>query len=168
MGRREPKNPRIVLEEDHRRIYALLDHLVACVRSDDRDAEVEGWTRTEMALLQHMNVEEMFVLPALMPGHVKEVEALLRDHAALRRELGVIGLALDLHSVRAEAIEAFCARLREHAEREESLAYLQAEQRLPVNVVRAIVDRLARAAATRRRRPRPRTTLSRRGSETTA
>ncbi|MGO8996784.1 MAG: hemerythrin domain-containing protein [Polyangiaceae bacterium] len=154
MGKRDPKNPRIVLQEDHRRIDALLDRLVACVRADDRDAEAESWTRVETALLQHLDVEEMFVFPALTHGHAKEVEALLREHAALRRELGAIGLALDLHTVRAETIETFCAMLRDHAEREDSLAYPQAEQRLPVNVVRVIVDRLARSTVARRRKPR--------------
>jgi hemerythrin superfamily protein len=151
MGKRDPKNPRIVLEEDHRRINQLLDRLVAGVRSDDREAAAATWARVEKALLQHLDVEEMFVFPALMHSHAKEIDALLREHVALRREVGILGLAVDLHTVRAEAIEAFCATLREHAEREESLAYMQAEQRLPVNVARAIFDRIIRVTATRSR-----------------
>jgi hemerythrin-like domain-containing protein len=156
MSKRDPKNPRIVLEEDHRRLHALLDRLVACVRADDREAEAAAWARFEKALLKHLDVEEMFVFPALTQSHGKEVEALLREHAVLRREIGVIGLALDLHAARAEAIEAFCATLREHAEREESLAYGQAEQRLPVNVARAIFERIVRAAPVRKRTARAR------------
>jgi hemerythrin-like domain-containing protein len=163
MGKREPKNPRVVLQEDHRRIHALLDHLIACVRADDREAEIESWNRAEKALLQHLDVEEMFVFPALMQGHAKEVEALLREHTELRRQLGEIGLSLDLHTARAEAIESFCANLREHAEREDSLAYPQAEQRLPVNVARAIFDHLMQAA-TRKRSSRARNPATRAAS----
>jgi hypothetical protein len=153
MSKQEPKNPRIVLEEDHRHVSALLDRLVACVRADDREAAATAWSRMEKALLKHLDVEEMFVFPALLASHREEVEGLLREHAVLRRELGVLGLAIDLHAARAEAIEAFCAVLREHAARESSLAYAQVEQRLTVNIARAIVDRIA-AAVNRKRTPR--------------
>jgi hemerythrin-like domain-containing protein len=156
MSNRDPKNPRIVLEEDHRHLRMLLDRLVASVRAEDREAAATAWARVEKALLKHLDVEEMFVFPTLVQSHAKEVEALLREHALLRKGIGVIGLALDLHTARAESIEEFCAVLREHAEREESLAYEQAEQRLPVNVARAIVDRIVRAATGRKRTSRPR------------
>jgi hypothetical protein len=92
----------------------------------------------------------------LIEGHPKEVEALLREHAALRRELGAIGLAIDLHTARAAAIEAFCASLRTHAEREESLVYAEAEKRLSVNVSRAIFRRLGFVMPSRKRETRPR------------
>ena len=151
MSKRDPKNPRIVLEEDHRNIRALLDRLVATVRADDREASAAAWVPLERTLLRHLDVEEMFVFPALTQSHPKEVEALLREHAALRREIGAIGLAFDLHAARAEAIEGFCGTLREHAAREESLAYGQAEELLPVNVARAIVERIGRLAAPRKR-----------------
>lgn len=150
MAKRDPKNPRVVLEEDHRQIDALLDRLVASIRADDREAIASAWARVEKVLLNHLNVEEMFVLPALASTHAKEVDALLREHADLRKQLGAIGLSIDLHTVRCETIESFCATLREHAAREEALAYLEAERRLPVNVARSIFERIVRAADRRR------------------
>ncbi len=150
MTKHEPRNPRIVLEEDHRHIDALLDRLVACVRSDDREAAATAWARFEETLLKHLDVEEMFVFPTRTHGHPAEVEGLLKEHAVLRRELGNIGLAMELHAARADTIEAFCAALHAHAERESSLAYAQVEQRLAVQIARAIVDRIASAATKRR------------------
>ena len=150
MSRRDPKNPRIVLQTDHKHIDGLLDRLIAAVRADDREAAAAGWARVEKALLNHLDVEEMFVFPALVDGHAKEVDALLREHAVLRRELGAIGLTIDLHAVRCEKVESFCATLREHAAREESLAYAEAEQRISVSVARSIFERIVRGAARRK------------------
>ena len=153
MSKHDPQNPRIVLQQDHRHVAALLDRLIACVRADDREATSACFSRVEKALLKHLDVEEMFVFPVLVKTHAKEVDALLREHAVLRRDLGAIGLDLDLHMVREKAIEAFCATLREHAEREEALAYAQAEQRLPASVAKSIVSRIARAARRKLRTP---------------
>jgi hypothetical protein len=99
--------------------------------------------------LNHLDVEEMFVFPVVAETHPKEVDALLREHAALRREIGALGLAVDLHTVRRETIDGLCARVREHGEREDALVYTLAEQRLPVSAVRSLVNRVLGAA------PRP-------------
>jgi len=148
----EPKNPRVVLLEDHHRIDQQLDRLRAAVHADDREASAKAWARIEKALLAHFDVEEMFVLPALADEHAAEVDRIRRDHALLRRTIGEMGLAFELHAVRAEAIDAFCDALREHAEREESLLYARAERKLTVNVVRAIVDRIRGGAGRRARK----------------
>ena len=147
MTSHEPKNPRVVLLEDHRCIDAALDRLLAATRDDEREICARLWAKVEKMLLAHLDVEEMFVFPALAETLAPEVERLRREHAAIRRELGEIGVALDLHVLHASAIEAFCASLREHAAREESLVYAQAERKLTVNIARAIVDRI-RAAGT--------------------
>jgi hemerythrin-like domain-containing protein len=156
MSNRDPKNPRVLLQEDHRQIELLLERLVATMRADDRETEAKAWDRAEKAILRHLDAEEMFVFPTLVDGHAKEVEALLREHAALRRQLGAIGLTIDLHTARAAAIEEFCATLRKHAEREESLVYTEAEKRLSVNISRAIFRRLGLVVPGRKREPRPR------------
>ena len=150
MSAHEPKNPRVVLLEDHRHIDRLLDRLVAVTRADERDACAKLWAKVEKVILAHLDVEEMFVFPAIAETHGPEVERLRREHAAIRREVGEIGIALDLHIVRAETIEAFCASLREHAAREESLAYAQAERKLTANIARAIVDRIRSPVGPRR------------------
>jgi hemerythrin-like domain-containing protein len=151
MTPREPRNPRVVLLQDHHNIDERLNRLIAAVRADDREASQKRWAKVESMLLRHLDVEEMFIFPALAEEHAAEVERLRRDHAAIRRQLGEIGLSLELHTARCEAIESFCTALREHAEREDSLAYLFAERTLPVSVARSIADRVKVAAGSVRR-----------------
>jgi len=154
MTSHEPKNPRVVLLDDHRRIDALLGDLLAAVHADDREAVEKSLAKVESALLAHLNVEEMFVFPALADAHAAEIDRLRREHATIRRELGEMGIAAELHALRAGTVEAFCNALKEHAEREDSLAYPQAERKLPANIARAIVDRIKAATTTRRREAR--------------
>jgi hypothetical protein len=149
MSTRDSKSPRTVLQEDHRHIDALLDPLIAAVRAGDREAEAQSWAPLEASVLAHLDVEEMFVFPALTEAHPKEVEGLLREHARLREQLGALGLAIDLHTVRRETVEGFCGALREHAAREEKLAYEEAERRLPASLAGSIVERLARLGSKR-------------------
>jgi hypothetical protein len=159
MSSSEPKNPRIVLLENHRHIEALLERLIAATRADDREAAHARWAQVERAVLTHLDVEEMFVFPSLRRGHGPEVDRLRGEHDAIRCQLGEIGLALELHTVRCEEIEGFCAALRKHAEREESLAYLQAVE-LPGGIAHAIAERIKRVASAVREphsdEPRPR------------
>jgi hemerythrin-like domain-containing protein len=138
----EPRSSRVVLEEDHRNLDRLLDRLLAAVRADDRELEQQTWTRFERALLAHLDVEEMFVFPAIAAAHPEEIVGLRREHDGLRRDLGSLGLAFELHTVRAEVIERLCASLREHAKREESLAYAAAERSLSADIAQAIFRRL--------------------------
>jgi hemerythrin-like domain-containing protein len=138
----EPRNPRVILLEDHKRIDALLDRLVAAVRADDREASQKVWKKAEDVLLKHLDVEEMFVFPALREGHAAEIDRLRKEHDGLRRQMGEIGLSLELHTARCEAIESFCTALREHAEREDSMAYVQAGRSLSIGVARSIAARI--------------------------
>jgi hemerythrin-like domain-containing protein len=151
----EPKNPRILLLDDHRRLDALLDRLRAAVHADDREASEKVWKMVEEGLLRHFDVEEMFVFPALRESNGAEIDRLRREHDGLRRQLGELGLALELHTLRCEAIEELCAALREHAEREDSLAYVQAGRKLSIGVARSIASRIKSAVGmTRGRRSR--------------
>ena len=142
MTTHDPRSSRVVLEEDHRTLDRLLDRLLAAVRADDTEAGQQTWTRFEKALLAHLDVEEMFVFPAIAAAHAEEVAGLRREHDALRRDLGTMGLAFELHTVRADAIERFCASLRAHAAREESLAYAAADRSVGSDIARSIIRRL--------------------------
>ena len=154
MTSHEPKNPRVVLLEHHQRIEELLERLLAAVRADEREGAAKLLAQAEKAILTHLDVEEMFVLPALSATHAAEVERLRREHATIRHELGEMGLSMELHVLRASTVEAFCGSLREHAEREESLAYEQAERKLTVNIARAIFDRIRASTSGGRTRAR--------------
>jgi hemerythrin-like domain-containing protein len=155
----DPKNPRIALEEDHRHISSLLERLVVLLRADDRVGAIKALRTAEEVILAHLDGEEMFLLPALASAIPAEATRLRAEHAEIRRTLGELGLACELHTVRAEAVEAFCASLREHAEREEAILYAEAERRLPVLSARSLLARLRGAAASivkPARAPRPR------------
>jgi hemerythrin-like domain-containing protein len=151
MTRLEPQNPRVLLLEDHKRIDALLDRLLAVVRADDREASEKVWKQVEASLLKHFDVEEMFVFPAVREGHSAEIDGLRREHDAMRRRLGELGLALELHTLRCDAIESLCAALREHAEREDALAYVQAGRTLSIGVARSIAARIKATVGARAR-----------------
>jgi hemerythrin superfamily protein len=140
------QNPRVVLEEDHRHIDALLERLVVQVRADDRTGALKAWQRVETATLAHLDAEEMFLFPTLAESEPAEAKRLLEEHAGIRASLGELGLAFELHTVRREAIEAFCALLRAHADREEAILYPLAERRLQVSTARSLFDRLRGAA----------------------
>jgi hemerythrin-like domain-containing protein len=160
MRSRETKNPRVVLLEDHRQLDLHLDRLLAVVRSSEREAGERMWKQVEDALLRHLDVEEMFVFPALHEGHPLEVDRLRKEHDEIRRQMGEIGLALELHTLRAETIESFCTLLRDHAEREDALAYVQAGRALSIGVARIIAARVKAAIARTRRATSPRTRRS--------
>ena len=153
------KSPRVLLQEDHDRIDALLSSLIASVRADDRDAIASAWSLVEEALLRHFDAEEMFIFPVLARAHGGEIRELRREHDEMRHALGEIDLAIELHTVRCEPIEDLCARLREHAKREDALAYVEAEQELHPAAVRSLLKRLRRLATAL-----PRENLSRPGA----
>jgi hypothetical protein len=147
----EPQNPRILLESDHAAIDEMLCELADQVRAEDRTIAPATWERLETALLAHMNVEEMFVIPLLAAEDPQGAEGLLRTHADLRRSLGELGLAFELHTIRADAVDDFCKRLRMHAAVEGELLYPFAERRLPVSTVRSLLGRLRTVARPSRR-----------------
>ncbi len=147
----EPRNPRIILEADHAAIDGMLTELADEVRAEDRTIAPGTWDRIEGAVLAHINVEEMFVIPLLAAEDAEAAEGLLRAHADILHRLGEIGLAFDLHMVRADMIDDFCTRLRTHGAQEAELIYPIAERRLPVSTVRSLLLRL-RAATPRKTR----------------
>jgi hemerythrin-like domain-containing protein len=139
---RTTKSPRVLLLEDHRHIDELLDRLRAAVHADERETIQKRWMLVEKVLLKHLDVEEMFVFPALKKEHLDEVEALLKEHASIRHEIGELGLAVELHTLRSDAIESFCTRLRAHAAREDACAYALADRMLAADLVRMISARI--------------------------
>ena len=138
----DPKNPRVLLETDHRELEGRIERLVLLLREEDPGAAIKAFQSFEEALLAHFDVEEMYVFKSLEEDDPAEVRALREDHDAIRRALGTLGLAFELHTIRAEMFDAFCDRLRAHAEREDSLLYGHAERHLTVSIARAIYQRL--------------------------
>jgi hemerythrin-like domain-containing protein len=128
----------LVLPGHHRRIEALLNELSSEVYGDDSRALCALWTRFERELDAHIEAEEHHLLPAFARTHGHEADALHADHLALRKLVAELGLAIDLHQLRAEVAERLIARLREHARREDAVLYPWAarhEMTLPDHLV---------------------------------
>ena len=148
----EPRNPRLALLADHAQISALIERLLMRVRANEETEALRVWQGLEPALLAHLDAEEAYVLPALDDTEHAECGRIRDEHAQIRRTVGELGMALELHTARAEPIVAFCAFLGAHAEREDSLLYPSAERHMPVVVARSLVSRL-RAIGVGSKRP---------------
>ena len=134
----------------HVKLDRQIEEMLSLVRGDDRDAMRACWARLEDALLAHLNLEEMHLLPLISVAHPAQARQIREEHATIRTKLGDIGLALDLHTARAEQVEALAAFLRSHAAVEDSGLYAWAERELPAHVrghlLRRLRDRLVEAA----------------------
>lgn len=138
------REARTLLERDHARVEELLKRAACSVREDCREDAEARWNELEEALLAHLDVEEMFVIPHLARVNAKEAQSILDEHTRIRCELGDIGIAFELHTVRADAVDAFCARLREHAAHEEALMYPLVETELEHAPLQSLLRRLRR------------------------
>jgi hypothetical protein len=101
------------------------------------------WNELDHKLLDHMEAEERFVLPAFAHVDREEASGLLREHGLVRESLLELGIAVDLHCVRYERSQEFVDLLLRHAEREERLLYRWADDRLSPGIVHAVKERVA-------------------------
>jgi hypothetical protein len=112
-----------LLADEHRRLEALFEALVAAFAADARDDICRLWTDLDRTLTAHMALEERLILPEFAKVSPEEAFALLAEHGELRRTLLELGVCVDLHSLRADLAGRFVGRLREHARREDNLLY---------------------------------------------
>ena len=124
------RDGRRALEADHVYLEGLLTALVAAAQSNDGVALLSVWNAFERHLLAHLDEEEMFILPLVIGENTPQAEWLRAEHNTIRQNVGEIGLAVDLHTVRVEGIELLATRLREHAQREHAWLYPWAEHAL--------------------------------------
>jgi hypothetical protein len=118
-----------LLSEHHRVLDERLDRMVtsALVR-DGADLRAE-WDDFERELLRHLEYEEAELLPELAADNPAEARAIVAEHAEIRAKLADLGLSLDLHLLRSEAVEAFVRQLKAHARREDDMLYAWARGR---------------------------------------
>ena len=113
---------------DHARLAESLGRLVDFVKASDHPLAREEWDAFEDAILRHMDAEEVYLLPAFGNRHAGEAAAIRNEHDAIRRQVGEIGVAFDLHTLRAERIEGLERLLHTHAEREAREFYRWADR----------------------------------------
>jgi len=147
------ERPVDLLAEHHRTLNEQLDRLV--VRAQEGDAELRAeWTAFERELLRHLEQEEAEILPAFARHDAAEARAILAEHAQIRQSLLEMGLSLDLHCLRAEAVEEFVRQLKAHARREDSAFYTWAAANVAPSTWQSIKRSLKDAAQAARRSAR--------------
>jgi hemerythrin-like domain-containing protein len=134
---------RALLREDHHRLDRLFERVLCVFEADAPDEAVRLWTEFERDLKAHFELEERYILPDLAKANPTEAGELIREHARLLAKLGELGVGVDLHLTRSEAVADFIATLRAHAAREDALMYRFAQTSLSEKLRSAIRARLA-------------------------
>jgi hemerythrin-like domain-containing protein len=122
---------RDLLNREHHQIEVLFEELIAACRADASDEVRRLWDAFDGALQSHFDLEEQHIFPEVSRVDPKEVAALVREHGQLRAKLLELGIGVDLHLIRTEAVVDFIAALKAHARREDALMYRWAQANLP-------------------------------------
>ncbi|MCB9664512.1 MAG: hemerythrin domain-containing protein [Alphaproteobacteria bacterium] len=113
---------------DHARLDGLFDELESAAEAGAEAQTLRAlWTRFEAVLRAHLAAEERELFPRLEDRHGVDVQELRAEHEQFRALLDRVGLEVDLHAVRAPAVQELIARLRAHADREDATVYLWAD-----------------------------------------
>lgn len=115
------------LARDHERLDQVFEQLLAALRADAREDVLRLWTLFDDGLCRHMALEEQYLLPELERQEPREAAWIARDHADMRAKLAELGVGIDLHQVPAELVADFIDELRQHALREDAIAYRWSE-----------------------------------------
>ncbi len=129
-----------ILRRDHARLEKLYTDFLAAYGSDDWREVRAYWDVFEPAIRAHMDIEEQDVFPELRAVDRAEADALLADHAELRRLLGALAVAIDLHAVPARDAQELIAQLRAHGAREEALLYPWMDRTLDAAKLRRLTE----------------------------
>jgi len=112
------------LSADHQQLEQQLRTLAHAVDANDPACDVrECYNLFEAALLDHLETEERSIFPVVIAQHRQEVEALRAEHQVIRRSLGELGLQVELHTLRKEAMDQLTLFLQQHAARENGALY---------------------------------------------
>jgi hemerythrin-like domain-containing protein len=136
---------RNLLALDHKRLDELFEALIAAFQGDAREASQHLWTKLEAELEAHFELEDKLIFPEFAKAAPAEAAALVREHAELRGKLSRLGLGVDLHLTRDQAVTDFVHRLRSHAKREDALLYLWAQGNLTEDNQTTLRNRLLEA-----------------------
>jgi hemerythrin-like domain-containing protein len=121
---------RTLLTRDHQRLDQLFTALLNALRADAREDVLRLWAAFDDGLSLHMALEEEHLLPALRERDPALADALSSEHQTIRLMLAELGVAVDLHQIRAETVSDFIDQLRRHASREDASLYRWADENL--------------------------------------
>jgi iron-sulfur cluster repair protein YtfE (RIC family) len=138
------------LSEDHEHHERLLLAVGRALATEESPEEVRRrWLPFERNLLEHLDTEENVLFPLFDAAQRDEVIALRAKHREIRYALIEISVSVELHTVKARALQSLLVMLREHARHEESSLHEWIEQEQSVLALRgvlALVSRCERSA----------------------
>lgn len=133
------------LRSDHQRLDEVFEGLLNRMHAGDTEAAREMWGVFERDLSAHMEAEEALLLPVLERFDPEEAGTVRAEHLGIRKLLAEMGVAIELHTLREDRVEAFVRALRQHAAHEEEGLYPWADRELPEPAVARLLDGLAAA-----------------------
>jgi hypothetical protein len=134
-----------LLPDHHAAVEATCRDLLARAHSDDSPT-LAVWFRTfERALLDHLEAEEVAILPDYATYAPSDARAIRHEHTMIRQLLLGIGVEIELHQVRVETIAKLVDILRAHAAHEDTAMYPWAEVHLAPSTTHALSARIARS-----------------------
>ena len=131
--------------DDHRRVEALLDGLLAAWIANDHPNASRVWKGLEIALAAHLGAEETFLFPALLVARERDTRVLVQEHRHIRARLTDLGRGLALGTMRPSTLRDFVDEMRAHAKTEDRLLYQWADGHLDDAGRTAAIDALAKA-----------------------
>ena len=121
---------RTLLGREHTYLNALFENIVDAFDTNNSSWCAECFGELEQRLEGHMRLEEEQIFPGLQRVDPVEADALREQHARIRTQLASLAVGVDLHTAQATAIHDLVRVLREHASREDALAYRWADANL--------------------------------------
>jgi hemerythrin-like domain-containing protein len=134
-----PGTLRRALSEDHRTLEASFKKLLDQAHRDDREGIASAFTAMEAGLKTHLEMEEREILPLFAQMHADDAVRIREEHGYIRRRLEDLGIAIELHALRADMVEDFATLLRAHAAHEDKVMYEWSESALPSGEKRALL-----------------------------
>jgi iron-sulfur cluster repair protein YtfE (RIC family) len=128
--------------EDHRRLEALMNHVLEASAGDDREELAGLWDQFDAQLLAHMEAEEAHLIPVLQLTSERDARALTQEHKLIRERLAELGVAVDLHAVRLTMVKQFIDELQAHAAHEDALLYARSDAAFAVDTRRTAIKAL--------------------------
>ena len=133
-------------------MLCLFDEVLEGIGQNDREVTRRVWSTFETGLKAHLEAEELLIFPPFRAVDPTEVQALTEEHARFRARLDELGIAVDLHSVRADDARELVEALTAHSRREDAGVYAWAVAHLGKDAARDVHERLHAATQTREHR----------------
>jgi len=136
------------LEKDHQELDSLLLQLAQDAAAPCPGVLEPTWNAFERRVLKHMAAEERFLLPLVEASDPAEVERTRIEHTQIRGTIAKLGVAIELHTVRATDINQLIELLRAHAKHEDERLYKMAGDGASAAVARSVFETLKNSLTT--------------------